>query len=136
MTHDKPLNISILKDIYSTIFNGLGRFPGTLHIITDPSINPVIHAAKRVPLHILDEVASELKQMFEQGGITKVTEPTPWVSSLTYARKKSGRTRLCLDPKDINKAINRPHYTSRTLDDINHLLCCSKVFSKLDTRSG
>ena len=136
MTHDKPLTIRIPKDIYSTRFNGLGRFPGTLHIIIDPSINPVIHAARRVPLHILDEVASELKQMCEQGVITKVTEPTPWVSSLTYARKKSGKIRLCLDPKDLNKAINRPHYTSRTLDDINHLLCGLKVFSKLDARSG
>ena len=68
--------------------------------------------------------------------ITKVHIPTPWVSSITYARKKSGAIRICLDPKDLNKAIRRPHYTSRTLDEVNHLLCKAKVFSKLDARSG
>ena len=35
----------------------------------------------------------------------KQTEPTPWVSSLTYPKKPNGKLRICLDPKDLNKAI-------------------------------
>ena len=74
--------------------------------------------------------------MCKLGVITKIHDPTPWVSSITYARKKSGAIRICLDPKDLNKAIRRPHYTSRTLDEVNHLLCNAQIFSKLDARSG
>ena len=73
--------------------------------------------------------------MITQGVITRINTPTEWVSSLTYVRKKSGKIRLCLDPKDLNKAICRPHHVSKTLDEI-HLLCGASVFSKLDARSG
>ena len=30
--------------------------------------------------------------------------------------------RICLDRKDLNNAISRPHYPMRTLDDILHML--------------
>ena len=74
--------------------------------------------------------------MAHQEVITRVYEPTPWVSSNTYARKKSGKIRIFLDSKDLNKAISRPHYQTRTLDNISHLLCNAKIFSKIDARSG
>ena len=51
--------------------------------------------------------------------ITKVTEPTDWVNSLVITEKpKTGKLRICLDPQALNKAIRRPHYPMRTLDDI------------------
>ena len=53
--------------------------------------------------------------------------------SLTYPRKKSGNICLCLDPKDLNKAIMRPHYAYKT--EVSYSLCVAKFFSKLDARS-
>ena len=61
---------------------------------------------------------------------------TPWVSSITFASKKSCAIRICLYPKDLNRVIIRPHYISRTLNKVNHLLCNAHIFSKLDARSG
>jgi hypothetical protein len=53
------------------------------------------------------------------GIIIKVTEPTEWVSSLVIIQKPdSDKLRVCLDPKDLNTAILRPHYPSRTLQEI------------------
>ena len=130
-----------LLDMYPNQFKGLGCFPNKLHIEVKPEFHsmynhPVIHTARRVPLNIQEEVASELKQMADQEVITRVYEPTTWVSNITYARKKSGKIRICLNPKYLNKAISRPHYQARTLGDVSHLLCNAKVFSKLDARSG
>ena len=68
--------------------------------------------------------------------ITRVHEPTDWVSSLVYSRKSNGKIRICLDPKDLNKAIKRPHYATKTLEEITHHLGGAQVFSKLDARSG
>ena len=74
--------------------------------------------------------------MEEMGVISRVSKPTDWVSSLVYSRKSSGRLRICLDPKDLNRAIKRPHYHTRTLEEITHKLAGATVSSKLDARHG
>ena len=94
---------------FSEVFEGIGLFPGECTIHTDPSIPPVIHPPRRVPLALQDKLRSELDQMESQGIICKVTEPTEWVSSLVVVEKPNGKLRICLDPKDLNKAIQRPH---------------------------
>ena len=69
--------------------------------------------------------------------ITKVTKPTEWVNSLVVTTKpSSGKLRVCLDPMQLNKAIMRPHYPMRTLDDILPQVSGAKYFSKLDASSG
>ena len=39
-----------------------------------------------------------------------VHEPTPWVSSMIVVPKKNGSIRICLDPRDLNKAVEHAHY--------------------------
>lgn len=68
--------------------------------------------------------------------ITRVTEPTEWVSSLAYQQKANGRWRICLDPKDLNRAIKRSHHHTPTLEEITHKMAGSAIFSKLDARHG
>ena len=51
--------------------------------------------------------------------ICKVTEPTEWVNTLIVVEKpQTGKLRVCLDPRDLNKAIQRPHYPLPTLEDV------------------
>ena len=68
--------------------------------------------------------------------IEPVTEATDWVSSLVVTKKPSGQLRVCLDPKDLNRAIKRPHHRLITTEEITHQLSGSTVFTKLDARSG
>jgi len=68
--------------------------------------------------------------------ISKVTEPTDWVNSLVTVEKADGSLRVCLDPKDLNNAIKRPHYPMKTIEDVLPDLANAKYFSKLDARSG
>ena len=78
-----------------------------------------------------------LKDRLVQEDIIKPVEcPTDWVNSLVCVTKPNGEIRLCLDPKDLNKYIKRPHYYSPTIDDVLPDLCGSKYFSTLDARSG
>ena len=131
-----PLTIDNLDKLFPDLFQGIGMFPGELTIHTNPDIPPVVHADRCVPVHIRDEVATELRSMVRQGVITRISTPTRWVSSLTYVRKSSGKIRICLDPKDLDKAILRPHHVSKTLEEVNNLLSGATIFSKLDARSG
>ena len=73
----------------------------------------------------------------EKTGVTiKVTEPTDWVSSLVVVEKPNGKLRICLDPRDLNAAIKRPHYRMPTLEDALSKMSGAKYVSKLDAQSG
>ena len=114
----------------------VGQLEGEYHIKLDTTIFPVQHAPRRVPVAQRDQLKAELDKMTEQGIITLVTAPTPWVSSLVVVPKKNGMPRLCLDPKDLNKAVQREHYPLPTIEDIATRLHGAKAFTKLDVRSG
>ena len=73
--------------------------------------------------------------MIKQGILTEVNEPTNWTSSFA-ALKKPGKLRICIDSKDLNKALKRNHYYIKTLDDILPNLTKAKVFSVLDAKDG
>ena len=53
-----------------------------------------------------------------------------------YVTKPSGELRICLDPKDLNNCVRRPHHYTQVLDDILPQLQGASVFSILDARSG
>jgi transposase InsO family protein len=136
-TSIEPINSKEdLLRLYPDRFEGIGNFKGTAHITIDKSVPPVIHAPRKCPIHLKDDIKRELDEMEQLGVITSVTEPTDWVSSVVYTRKSSGRLRVCLDPKDLNKAIKRPHYKTPTLEEITHKFAGATVFSKLDARHG
>ena len=50
--------------------------------------------------------------------------------------KPNGSLRICLDPKDLNKAIKQEHHPIPTLDDITPRLHGSTLFSILDAKQG
>ena len=76
----------------------------------DPQVPPVQHKRHKVPIEYKAEIEKELNEMVRQGIIAKQTEPTPWVSSLMYPKKPNGKLRICLDSKDLNKAIIRENH--------------------------
>ena len=81
-------------------------------------------------------VHEKLDEFMEQGIIVPVEEPTDWVSSLTYSCKANGKIRVCLDPRDVNKAIKRDPYKIPTIQEITHQLAGSKKFMKVNDTSS
>ena len=60
--------------------------------------------------------------------LAKVTAPTDWISSMVVVRKPSGKMRVCIDPKDLNQELKRPHYPIPTIDEVIPRLLNAKVF--------
>ena len=89
---NQPLNsVRDLLQTYPEQFDCVGNFPGEYHIVIDESAKPVIHAPRKCPIHMKEEVKSELDKMTQQGIIKKVDKLTDWVSSLAYSRKSNGQ---------------------------------------------
>ena len=87
-------------------------------------------------MSVREQLKSELQRLTERDILATVTAPTPWVSSLVVVPEKDGRLRLCLDPKDLNQAIQREHYPLPTIEDVATCLHGAKVFTKLAVRNG
>ena len=64
-----------------------------------------------------------------------VDEPTDGVSNMVVATEESGDLRLCLDPKQLNKALKRERYPLPITDDVLPDLSRAKVFTKFDARN-
>ena len=96
------------------------------------TVPPVQHGRQKVPIEYKEEIEKELAEIVQQGIIAKQTEPTPWVSSLTYPKKANGKLRICLDPKDLNRAIIHENHKAPTLEEITHVLTGATRFSKVD----
>ena len=133
-SNDQANNL-ILKD-YGDCFDGIGCFQGSYHITLDPEVPPVVHPPRRIPEALREPLKKELRKLVDEGIIAKVDIPTDWVNSIVCATKPRGGIRLCLDPRDLNRAIKRPHHVTPTLDDILPKLNGAKYFTILDARSG
>ena len=95
-----------------------------------------MHPPRRVPEAFHVPLKRELDNLEAQGIIAKVTAPTDWVNSLVCVTKSNGTLRLCLDPKDLNKAIKRPRHCTPTIDEVLPKLNGAQYFSIVDVRSG
>ena len=120
---------------YASLFSGLGCLPGTHQIKVDASATPVVHPPRRVPVALREKVKAELDRMEELNVVVKQTEPTDWVNSMVTVIKPD-KVRICIDPKDLNTAIQREHYPMKTVEDVSANMAGARVFSKLDATSG
>ena len=132
---DANLRQTILRE-YSDVFDGIGCFERECKITLGPNVTPVVHPPRRVPVALRDALKHELDNLVKQEILSPVTYPTDWVNSCVCVTKPNGKIRLCLDPKDLNSAIKRPHYVTPTLEDVLTRLNGAKCFSILDARSG
>ena len=72
-----------------------------------PDAIPVVHPPRKLPAALRDRVLAELNDMETKGIIQPVTEPTAWVNSMVVNEKRTGKLRICIDPRDLNKALLR-----------------------------
>ena len=120
---------------YSDVFEGIGCLPGDYMMDVDETIKPVQDVPRRVPVPLKAKLKEKIDDLVKTGIITKVTEPTPWISSMVSVLKP-GKLRVCLDPRNLNKAIRRSHYPMPTVDDHLSDLANAKVFTVLDCKDG
>lgn len=132
-TSTKP---AISLPITDEIFGALGSLAQEQHLTLKEGAIPVVHAPRRVPEALKEPLKNELDRMLALGVIEKVEEPRDWVSSLVLTTKANGKLRVCLDPKDLNKALKRSHYQMPTAEEIFSKMGGAKFFSKMDASSG
>ena len=51
-------------------------------------------------------------------------------------KKNGSEIRLCIDPKDLNRALLRPHHPMRTVEETTMNLADATVFTVLDAKAS
>ncbi|CAG2232155.1 unnamed protein product [Mytilus edulis] len=127
--------MNLIKIQFQNIM-GEGTFKGAFKLEIDESIPPVKSPLRRIPIALKPKLKTELQRLEKLGVIKPVDTPTDWVSSLVIVKKPSGKIRLCIDPKPLNKALKRCHYPLPIIEDLLPELSKAKVYSKCDVKNG
>ena len=136
-SHPLPTTKEYILHEYADVFKGVGTLPGgPYHKKLKDSYKPVQHPPRSAPLGMQSAQKVELDRLVREGIITEVHEHTEWINSIVPVMKGDSSLRLCLDPKDLNKAIKRNQWYARTLADILPELAQSKYFTMKDATSG
>ena len=147
---DLPLTQEKVENTYADVFQGLGKFPGEPYKLRlKPDAVPAKHRPRKVPVHLQDAFHEEVERLVKIDVLEKVTEPTEWVNSFVIVEKVIDSSnahspnhvikksiRLCIDPKDLNEALEREPYYSRTIDELISMFTGAKVFTIVDMDKG
>ena len=116
-----PLTKQDILSQYYGCFEGIGNFQGDpykFHL--KPEHKPAQHAPSKVPIHLESAFKEEIESLVKLGILEEVKEHTDWVihaivekdtgnhHSPNHTIKK--KLRICLDPRDLNKALVREPY--------------------------
>lgn len=102
----------------------------------DRSVEPVSQRLRRLPFATLERVEKKLEELLANDIIEPVFEPSRWVSPMVVVVKDSGDIRLCIDMRQVNKAILRETHPLPTIDDIRWKLNGATCFSRLDIKDA
>lgn len=107
-----------------------------IHIPIDKSVQPVVQRFRRLPFATLERVEDKLKELLAKDIIEKVSEPSRWVSPMVVVIKDSGDIRLCIDMRQVNKAVLRETHPLPTIEDVRWRLNGAVYFSRLDIKDA
>jgi hypothetical protein len=101
-----------------------------------PDAVPKQFPPRKVPLALQEQAREQLDEMLRDQVIERVTEPSPWCHPMQIAFKPDGRLRICMDPRYLNKYLERAIFPFPSLDQVFSTVKGAKVFSKIDLTWG
>ena len=136
---DCPLTKQDILDVYSDVFTGIGKFPGMPYKFQlKENAKPMRHAPRKVPIHLQDAFHKEIRDLEQLGILEETKDVTEWVNSFVIMEKKAPadscktptnsnssqghskdrKLRICFNPRDLNEALEREPYYTRSIEEI------------------
>ncbi|CAF1470340.1 unnamed protein product [Adineta steineri] len=133
----KKMKVYIMLHRYSSLFDdsclqGITCKPQSA--INTGSHSPVAEHPRRVSHLNRQVINKEVQKMLHN----RIIEPSnsSWAAPVVIVKKSDGSPRFCIDYRRLNTITQKDVYPLPRIDDVIERLNGSKIFSKLDLRSG
>ena len=129
-----PLTKQDILDTYADIFTGIGKFPELPYKFQlKPNAKPTRHAPRKVSIHLQDVFNEEIRNLEALGILEETKDVTEWVNSFVIMGKQlpinssnshspghsmNKKLQICLDPRDLNEALEREPYYTCSIEEI------------------
>nr|GEV80393.1 putative reverse transcriptase domain-containing protein [Tanacetum cinerariifolium] len=99
-----------------------------------PGAALVARAPYRLAPSEMKELSEQLHELSDKGFIRPSS--LPWGTPILFIKKKDGSFRMCIDYRELNKLTVKNRYPLPRIDNLFDHLQGSKIYSKIDLRSG
>ena len=99
-----------------------------------PGTSPISMTPHRMAPVELQELRVQLQELLDKGFIRPST--SPWGAPVLFAKKKDKTFRLCIDYRQLNRVTIKNRYPLSRIDDLFDQLRGTRVYSKIDLRTG
>ena len=99
-----------------------------------PGTEPISIPPYRMSHAELRELKAQLEELLSNGFIRPSI--SPWGAPVLFMKKKDGSSRLCIDYRQMNRVTIRNQYPLPRIDKLFDQLQGSRVYFKIDLRSG
>ena len=99
-----------------------------------PRTEPISIPPYRMAPAELRELKAKLEELLSNGFIRHSI--SPWGAAVLFVKKKDGSLRLCIDYRQLNRVTICNQYPLPKIDELFDQLQGSRVYSKIDLRSG
>ncbi|GKB47085.1 putative reverse transcriptase domain-containing protein [Tanacetum coccineum] len=99
-----------------------------------PGAAPVARAPYRLAPAKMQELSTQLQELCDKGFIRPSS--SPWGAPTLFVKKKDRSFRMCIDYRELNKLTVKNRYPLLRIDDLFDQFQGSRVYSKIDLRSG
>nr|GEW35269.1 putative reverse transcriptase domain-containing protein [Tanacetum cinerariifolium] len=95
---------------------------------------PVARDQYRLVPAEMQEIFTQLQELSDRGFI--IPSSSPWGAPILFVKKKDGSFRMCIDYRKLNKLTVKNRYPLPRINDLFDQLQGSRVYSKINLRSG
>ena len=134
----RPEDIPIVKEFPDVFLDDISGLPPdrAIEFVIELVIGtePISIPPYRMAPAELKELKAQLEELLRRGFIRPST--SPWGALVLFVKKKDGSLRLLIDYRQLNWMIIRNQYPLPRIDELFDQLHGSRVYSKIDLRSG
>ena len=118
----KDAKLSTLLSKHKEVFKGPGKLKGhEVKLNIDKEITPTAQPQRRIPFHIREKVGEALKKLVSEEIIEHIPtmRPADTMVVVVAIPKKDDKTRIFVDMRSANQAIQRVRHLIPTVYDVS-----------------
>ena len=104
-------------------------------LVLKPDVKPVKQKLRKMDPRIEQQVKEGLEDLLKAGFIRTIDYPD-WLANIVVVPKKSGKVRICIDFRDLNRATPKDDYPLPSIDLLIDSTAGHAMFSFMDGYSG